>query len=105
MGTAGVSGITVEPASGRAFFYIVLAALVPQLIGHNILTWALRHTKPMVVSMAVVGEPVGATILGYFWLGESVAATTALGCAITLAAVLYAIASGASGRRIATHGV
>jgi drug/metabolite transporter (DMT)-like permease len=41
--------------------------------------------------MAVVGEPVGATLLAWLWLGEAVPARVALGCAVTLAAVGTAI--------------
>ena len=69
----------------------MLAALVPQLIGHNLLTWALRHTQPATVAMAVVAEPVGAAALGWIWLGESVTMPVAAGCALTLAAVILAI--------------
>ena len=91
IGAALVWGIPLEIASAESFMYIVLAALIPQMIGHNLLTWALRHTTPTAVSMTIVGEPVGATILGWLWLGEAVALWVGVGCAITLCAVLFAI--------------
>jgi len=91
IGAALVWGIPLEIASAESFMYIVLAALIPQMIGHNLLTWALRHTTPTAVSMTIVGEPVGATILGWMWLGEAVPLWVGIGCAITLCAVLFAI--------------
>ncbi len=85
------TGVDPTPASTKALIFLVLAALIPQLIGHNLLTWALRHTTPTTVGIATVGEPVGATILAWLWLGESVSFVVALGCAITITGVVVAI--------------
>ncbi len=87
-----VAGTGFAPASDEALMYLVLAALVPQIIGHGLLTWSLRHTTPVVVGIATVGEPVGASILGWFWLGEAVPPLVAVGCAVTLSAVVLAVA-------------
>jgi drug/metabolite transporter (DMT)-like permease len=84
-------GIPLEPASFEALFYLALAALIPQLIGHNLLTWSLRHASPTSVGIATVGEPVGATLLGWFWLGEHVSPIVMLGCSVTLVGVLIAV--------------
>ena len=86
-----VTGVEPRPASTEAFFFLLLAALIPQLVGHNLLTWALRHTTPTHVGIATVGEPVGATILAWLWLGEAVGWTTAIGCAVVLTGVILAI--------------
>lgn len=96
-GAAAVSGVPIEIASDESLLWITLAALVPQLVGHNLLTYALRHATPTAVGIATVGEPVGATILAWLWLREGLDSLVALGCAITLAAVLVtAIRVGAS---------
>jgi drug/metabolite transporter (DMT)-like permease len=84
-------GVGVRAASNEALFYLLLAALVPQLIGHTLLTWALRYTRPAIVGIATVGEPVGATLLGWFWLGESVPLGIAIGCSITVMAVILGV--------------
>ena len=77
----------------RAFYKNLLAALLPQLVGHTLLTWSVRHVRPTVVGMATVGEPVGAAILASVWPGieEAIAPQLAVGCAVTLAAVLLAL--------------
>lgn len=91
LGTAWAAGIPIEPASAEAAVYLVLAALFPQLVGHGLLTWTLRHTTPTVVGVATVGEPVGSTLLGWLWLGEGVAPMVAVGCSITLSAVIIGV--------------
>ncbi|RJO67058.1 MAG: EamA/RhaT family transporter, partial [Myxococcales bacterium] len=85
----------LRPASSEALLYIVLAAALPQLVGHNLLTWSVRFLPPAAVGMAVVAEPVGATALAWLWLGEAAPPWVALGCALTLAGVVLAIRDGA----------
>jgi drug/metabolite transporter (DMT)-like permease len=99
--TATFMGIPLLVSGTEAFSYLVLAALIPQLIGHSLLTWALRHATPTQVAMVVVGEPAGATIIAWIWLGDVVSIWLALGCAITLTAVV--IASIRPGRSKATN--
>lgn len=90
-GFASAAGLPLEAASDEALLWIALAALLPQLVGHTLLTWSLGHARPTVVGMATVGEPVGSTILAFLWLGESVSAAVLVGCAITLCAVVLAL--------------
>jgi len=49
---------------------LILLAVVPQLIGHSSLNLAVRLIPATFVAVAILGEPVGATALGYFILGE-----------------------------------
>lgn len=57
--------------SPMTYSMMVLLALVPQLIGHSSLNVAIRLMPVILVSVAILGEPVGATLLGYFILGEA----------------------------------
>jgi len=86
-----LTGVPIEYASVGSVGWIALSALVPQLIGHNLLTWSLRHATPTAVGIATIGEPVGATLLAWIWLGESVTPWVGVGCAITLCAVVVAL--------------
>jgi drug/metabolite transporter (DMT)-like permease len=88
LGVALALGLSLAPPTWEAATYVVLATLLPQLVGHTALTWALRHVKPTTVGLATVAEPVGATLLAWLWLHESPSAMTLAGCAITLSAVL-----------------
>jgi drug/metabolite transporter (DMT)-like permease len=91
LAVAAATGVPLVVPTTEAFLFLAAAALLPQLVGHVALTWSLRHATPVVVGIATVGEPVGATILGWFWLGEAVPPVTAAGCTVTLAAVLIAM--------------
>ena len=57
--------------SKTTYVMMVLLALVPQLIGHSSLNLAVRLIPATFVSVAILGEPVGATALGYLILGET----------------------------------
>ncbi len=74
-----------RPAS---YGYLVLLALVPQLIGHSTFNWALRHLSASKVSTLVLGEPVGAAILAYAVFGEVPSWQVALG-AVTILLGIY----------------
>ncbi len=84
-------GLDPTQISAEALFWLAMAALVPQLIGHSALTWSLRHTSPTVVGMATVGEPVGAAALAWIWLGEQPSGQVLLGCLFTMSAVMLAL--------------
>ena len=84
-------GVPFEAASSEALFYLFLAALIPQLIGHTALTWALRHQTPTLVGIATVGEPVIATTIAWAWLGTTIVPGVVAGCAVTMVAILVAI--------------
>ena len=56
--------------SPMTYVMMLLLALVPQLIGHSCLNLALRLLPVIMVSVAILGEPVGAALLGYVILGE-----------------------------------
>lgn len=91
LATAAATGIPIAVASPTSLGWIVLAALVPQLVGHTLMTWSLRHTTPTAVGIATVSEPVGSTALAWLWLGESVGPITLAGCAVTSIGVTVAV--------------
>jgi drug/metabolite transporter (DMT)-like permease len=91
LGAAWLSGVPIAFSSTAAFGYVVLAALLPQLVGHGLLTWSLRHTRPTVVGIATLGEPVGSTLLAWWWLGERAGGLTLLGCLVTVGGVALAV--------------
>ena len=68
----------------RTFLLFLLLALVPQLIGHTSLNWALKYFTATLVAVFILGEPIGATILAYLLLGESLTANLLLGGAMVL---------------------
>src|SRR4030042_4752868 len=65
--------------SASTYLFLFLLALVPQLIGHTIFNWALKYLPASMVAIAILGEPVGSTILAYFILGEGLTTWKILG--------------------------
>lgn len=45
-------------------------AAVPTLFGHTVFNWALQYVPASLVSVGVLGEPVGAVVLALLLLGE-----------------------------------
>ena len=56
--------------SSEIYLWLVLLAVIPQLIGHSTFNWALGYLSAAYVSITLLGEPIGSTVLAYFILGE-----------------------------------
>lgn len=65
-----ISGHSFFGYSPNTYVMLILLALIPQLLGHSCLNLAVRLVPVTLVSVAILGEPVGAIILGCFILGE-----------------------------------
>lgn len=89
-GMLAFSGLPVLGFSGEVYIYMLLLALLPQLLGHSSFNWALAHLPASFVSIALLGEPVGAIILAFFLLGETPGLLELLGGALILAGIFIA---------------
>jgi drug/metabolite transporter (DMT)-like permease len=77
-GMAAVLLTLAMAATGRSLFglapttylWLVLLALVPQLLGHSSFNWALRYLPASFVAIALLGEPVGSSALAFGLLHE-----------------------------------
>ena len=65
-------------------------ALIPQLIGHSTYNWALRYLSAAYVSIALLGEPIGTTILALFLLKEAPTILEIVGGILTLLGIYIA---------------
>ena len=90
---AGVSHVALGPQPPREIGIFVALALGPMLLGHTGLNWALKYLPAYVVNLTVLGEPIGATLLGAIIPGIKQIPTpvTLLGGAIILAGVLITL--------------
>lgn len=99
----GVVLATRQPLLGyraNTYVYFILLALVPQLLGHGSLNWALRYTSATIVAIFILGEPVGSTIFAYFVLGETVTAGQLFGGALILVGIFTALQAPAASRAL-----
>lgn len=76
---------------GDTWTFIVLLALVPQVIGHTAFNWALAHFRVVTVSIANMGEPVAATILAIPILGEDPSLAVLIGGPVIIAGVFVGL--------------
>lgn len=81
-----------HPLSGyppREWLIFVGLALGPGLFGHTVINWALAHLESSVVSVSLLGEPVGATLLAVVFLAEFPTQFTILGGVVVLVGIYY----------------
>ncbi len=81
-----------------AFVAIALAALVPQVLGHGALTWALERATPTEVGLATAIEPVISTALAWMVFAERPSLLVGIGASVTLAAVVLGVTSRDGGK-------
>ena len=72
------------------YLWLVLLGLVPQLLGHSIFNWSLKYIPVSLVSVTLLGEPVGSTILAYFILQEQPGWIKIIGAVLILAGIWLA---------------
>lgn len=97
-GVAAVSLLVILLISGEkligipsvSFFWIFLLALIPQLFGHSTFNWALGYLPASLVSITLLGEPIGSTILAYILLGEIPGSIKILGALFLLTGIIVA---------------
>jgi len=77
--------------SSPTILYLVLLALVPQLIGHTTFNWALKYLPASVIAIATLGEPMGSTLLAYLILGEGLTIWKVIGGMSIFAGILIAL--------------
>lgn len=73
------------------YIMLILLAIVPQLIGHSCLNLAVRLIPVTLVSVAILGEPVGATLLGYIVLSEAPTANEIVGGLLILGGIFIVL--------------
>lgn len=69
---AGCLALGLEFTGYRSIDWLlfILLALGSGVGGHAILNWALKYVKAPIVAVSILGESVGASILGYFIIKE-----------------------------------
>jgi len=83
-----IGGYSFTGYSANTYLMFLLLALIPQLVGHSILNKAVRLMPATIVSVAILGEPVGAIILGYIILGEGITIIEVIGSILSLGGIL-----------------
>lgn len=67
----------------------ILMAFVSGIFGHTFYNWSLKHIRASVASVALLGEPLGSTILAYIipWIQQVPSKYTVFGGAIIISGI------------------
>ena len=87
---AWAMGISLTGYSPWAYVLIVLLAAGPQLVGHSSYNWALKYFSATMITVTLLAEPVGATVLAIPILGQVPAPTSLAGGALILVGIYLA---------------
>jgi drug/metabolite transporter (DMT)-like permease len=90
IGLAAVSGASFtrlpdgELYPAIAFVWLLLLAILPQLVGHSSYNYALRFLPPTYVAIVALAEPIGASLLAFVVLREVPPPLTIAGAIVIL---------------------
>ena len=73
--------------------WLIFLGLVPSIMGHNMLNYAIKYLSPTTVASVPLGEPIIATILGYLIFAERVPFETILGGPVILCGIYIILKS------------
>ncbi|MCS7240151.1 MAG: DMT family transporter [Candidatus Bipolaricaulota bacterium] len=73
--------------------WLLLIALIPQVIGHTTVNWALRRFPAAAVAVAILSEPVGAGLWAFFLFGEGIQPLQGVGMALVLLGIFWSLRS------------
>jgi drug/metabolite transporter (DMT)-like permease len=89
----GLVLVTQQPMLGfppAAYAWVLALGLIPQLVGHTTYNWALNHLSATFVAIVTLAEPMGAGLLAYLFLGETISTSTAIGAVLVLVGIYVA---------------
>ncbi|KAA9004164.1 DMT family transporter [Paenibacillus spiritus] len=73
----------------REWGIFALLAVVPTVFGHVLFNWLLQFVSAATVSMNILGEPVGSSILAFLLLGERLGALQWSGGLLVIGGLAY----------------
>ncbi len=74
----------------REMILFLAMAVIPQIGGHTLYNWSLRWVPAPVVSLSLVGEPIGSSLLAWVLLNQVPGIAVGVGGALALAGIYLA---------------
>ncbi|WP_059173681.1 DMT family transporter [Bacillus sp. FJAT-27445] len=81
------TGDSFLPKQETDWIYFILLALLPTLLGHSLFNWVIKWISTSMISMAILFEPIGAAIMAYYLLDESVILSQVVGGGVVIAGI------------------
>lgn len=89
-----IAGYPILGFASSTYLWLALLGLVPQLFGHSSFNWALGFLNASLVSVMLLGEPIGSTILGFIVFNEIPKFATLIGGALILGGIFISSLEG-----------
>jgi drug/metabolite transporter (DMT)-like permease len=81
---------TLYPLPVEEYELFLLMAIIPTILGHTMYNYALKYVKAQIISVSLLGEPIGSTILAMVLLSEAPPSYTIIGGALVLPGIYLA---------------
>lgn len=85
-----------EPFWPQNWTPVIVLAMVNQVFGQGMLTYALGHFRPLVIGLALMTQPALAALAGWLVFGERLGALDVVGMLLVAGALVLARTAGAS---------
>jgi drug/metabolite transporter (DMT)-like permease len=87
LATTAVLGTPIAQLPAHSYVACIGAAVFPSLVGHSLLNAAVRTTPAHLVALAMLGEPIGSSLITWVAFGEQPPLHAVLGGAVILAGI------------------
>jgi drug/metabolite transporter (DMT)-like permease len=94
-----VMGVNIGALAPTAYVACACAAIVASALGHSLLNAAVRVTPTHLVALAILGEPIGSSLITWVAFGEQPPVHAAIGGAIVLAGIALGFVRMTASRR------
>jgi drug/metabolite transporter (DMT)-like permease len=81
------SGDPLFPYTLEQWMYFLLLAIFPTLLGHTMFNYTLRWVSTSLISVTILIEPIGASILAYYLLNELIHIHQLIGGAVVISGI------------------
>lgn len=95
-----IKGESFGPHPSADWFWFIMLALIPNLLGHTLFNWSLKWVSTNVISIAILFEPVGASILAYYVFQETLSISQITGGLVVITGILLFVIDGEVLRKI-----
>ena len=89
--TPSYMNFTMPEITGSLFAAMIYAILGGTLVTYFLSVWTLAHTKSTSVAIFIYLQPVVASTLAYFWMGETITARTVISSLMIFLGVLLSL--------------
>ena len=88
--TNTLSGLPLVGLPPTAYLLLVLLAVGPQLLGHTAFNWSIKYLSATLVTVGILGEPIGSAIMALLILRQPVQPLQLIGGAVLLVGIAVA---------------